>query len=55
MDYTTEIRHNCLIAYGSIPIMELVRIIQKAPEEADMDLRLQRMLGASLVRGCPKT
>lgn len=54
MDYTTETRHNCLIVYGAIPIMDLVRIIQEAPEEADMDLRLQRMLGASLVRGLPE-
>jgi hypothetical protein len=54
MDYTTETRHNCLIVYGSIPIMELVRITQEAPEGADMDLRLQRMLGATLVTGLPE-
>jgi hypothetical protein len=53
MAFTTEIRHNCIITYGSLPIMEMVRITQDAPDGSELDLRLQRKLGASLVVGLP--
>jgi hypothetical protein len=54
MSYTIETRHNCTIVFGSMPIMDMVKLTQDAPEESEVDMSLQKRLGAHLVVGLPE-
>jgi hypothetical protein len=46
-----ERKHGCVIAYGSMPIPTMMKLIEEVGEDALMDASLARRLNASMVVG----
>lgn len=53
MAHTEETRHGCVIVRGGLSMMAFADYTSKAPRDFEMDLALQRKLGATLVMGTP--
>jgi hypothetical protein len=53
MVHTEETRLGCVIVRGTLSAMDFVAYTCEAPNDFEMDLSLQRKLGATLVMGTP--
>jgi len=50
-EYRIEKLHGCIITYGSMPVRDMIELMEEVGDEGQMDTTLSRKLGASMVMG----